>query len=178
MGWRRPRTLRSAGGSPLRAIGRAVAVSSLVLLISGTARAQSMKVSATGFTDVGFGTLLNFQTTTRSAQNLCVYANSNGDRYSVRATGAGPGGSFVMYDGSKTLTYAVEWSDSPGQASGTNLSANTLLTGQVSSATNQNCTGSGGASTASLIVAVRPSDLSSALQGNYSGNLSVTVSPE
>jgi hypothetical protein len=137
-----------------------------------------MKVSATGFSDVNLGTILSFQTTTRNAQSLCVYANSNGSRYGVTAAGNGPGGSFVLYDGTKTLTYGVEWSSLSGQASGTPISANTVLSGQVSSANNQNCNGGGSATSATLVVAVRPSDIGPAIQGNYSGTLFVTVSAE
>lgn len=141
------------------------------------ANAQSMKVSATGFSDVNFGSLLSFQTTTRSAQSLCVYANSTGSRYGVTAAGSGPGGSFVLYDGPRTLTYGVEWSSLAGQSTGTPIVANTVLSGQVSSANNQNCTG-GALTTATLVVAVRPSDLAPAIQGTYSGTLFVTVSAE
>lgn len=137
--------------------------------------AQSMKVKVDGFTDVNFGTVLNIQATSRRSQSLCVYANSNGNRYSVRANGSGPGGSFALSDGPNALTYGVEWSSSAGQTSGTSVSAGQLLIGQVSTANNQNCSSG---NTASLIVAIRPSDLGSALQGNYSGTLSVTVSPE
>jgi hypothetical protein len=156
--------------------GFAAAIS--LIVCAGDANAQSMKVIATGFSDVSLGTLLNFQATTRSAQSLCVYANSNGSRYGVTAAGNGPGGSFVLYDGAKTLTYGVEWSSLSGQASGTSVTANTTLSGQSSTANNQNCTGGGASTTATLIVAIRPSDLSPAIQGNYSGTLFVTVSAE
>lgn len=136
-----------------------------------------MRVRATGFSDVSFGSVLDLQTTTRRAQSLCVYANSNGNRYSVRASGSGMGGAFVLTDGPNSLTFGVEWSSSSGQSSGTSLTANTALTGQVTNAVNQTC-GTGPATSASLILALRPSDLGSAMQGNYSGTLSVTVSPE
>lgn len=175
---RRPKSRLSLKAAAIRAaVHGAVAVSVTIVGASG-AHAQSMKVSATDFTDVNFGTVLNFQTTTRRAQSLCVYANSNGSNYSVSAAGGGPGGSFVLYDGSRTLTYGVEWAASAGRSSGTPVTANALLTGQHSTANNQNCNGPGGTSTATLVIALRPSDLDAAISGNYSGTLFVTVSPE
>ena len=165
------------GASFLYAGMRGAVAVALLFGAQAPAFSQSMKVRASGFSDVSFGTVLNLQTTSRRPQNLCVYANSNGERYSVRATGSGPGGAFVLYDGPNALTYGVEWSSSSGQSSGTSVNANTPLTGQVSTANNQNCN-SGPPTTASLIIALRPSDLGSAIQGNYSGTLSVTVSPE
>lgn len=154
----------------------AVAVS--VLLEAAPVQAQAMKAKITGVSDVNFGTVLNFQTTARSSQSLCVYANSTGGRYSVTAAGGGPGGAFTLYDGARTLTYGVEWSSTAGQSTGTPLDANSTLASQNSNASNQNCTGNGGSTTATLVIALGPSDLGPAVQGDYSGTLFVTVAPE
>lgn len=135
------------------------------------------KVRITGLSDVAFGTVANLSTDWTRSQNICVYSTSPTAGYNVRATGSGSGGAFTLASGSNALAYEVEWSPVSGQSTGTTLSPNVALTGQVSSATQQTCN-SGPATSASLIVILRSAQLSAATAGTYSGTLTLLVAPE
>jgi hypothetical protein len=95
----------------------------------------------------------------------------------VTAIGTGPGGSFELSSGSLSLPFEVQWSSSAGQSSGAQVSPNVPLTGQVTTATQQTCS-SGPATSASLIVVLRSSALSSAMAGTYNGSITLLVGPE
>jgi len=139
--------------------------------------AASNKVRVTALSDVSFGTVANLSIDSIANQSVCIFADTVTNGYNVTASGAGPGGSFVLSSGAATLAYDVQWSSSPGQSTGATLSANVPLTGQVSSATQQSCS-SGPASSASLIVVLRSAALSSAAAGTYSGNLTLVIGAE
>ena len=134
-----------------------------------------MKVEVSGLSDVNFGQITNFQTDLRQAQSICVAANSNGSRYSVQASGSGAGGVFALTNGVYTMPYTVEWSAAPGQVSGVALSASTPLTAQTTTERGPRCKDG---LTASLVVVLRATELSRAQQGNYSGSLTLLISPE
>ena len=135
------------------------------------------KVRITSLSDVNFGMIANPQVEARRSQNMCVYSNGTGMTYSVSASGTGNGASFVLTSGANSLPFQVEWSDSTGQSSGVSLSPATPLTGQRSSATQQFCN-SGPATSASMIIVLRPSDLTQAREGNYAGTLNLLISAE
>lgn len=134
----------------------------------------------TGLTDVNFGTLAS-PVDQSSSQSLCVFSSNGGflggAGYSVRATGSGGGGAFVLSSGPKTLPYEVRWADSPGQAGGTQLSAGVLTTGFDNGALFQTCLFQS-QGTASLTVTLRASQIAAATAGNYSGVLQITIVPE
>lgn len=134
-------------------------------------------VRITGLSDVAFGTVANLSTDWTLSQNICVYSNTATSGYHVQATGSGSGGAFTLASGSNALAYEVEWNPVSGQSTGTTLSPNVALTGQVSSATQQSCN-SGPATSASLIVILRAAQLSAATAGSYSGTLTLLVGPE
>ena len=134
-------------------------------------------VRITGLSDVAFGTVANLSTDWTRSQNICVYSNSPTRGYHVQATGSGSGGAFALASGSNALAYEVEWNPVSGQSTGTTLSPNVALTGQVSSATQQSCN-SGPATSASLIIILRSAQLSAARAGTYSGTLTLLVAPE
>ena len=75
------------------------------------------------------------------------------------------------------MAYDVQWSGSPGQSSGAQLTPNVPLTGQVSTASQQTCN-NGPVSSASLIVILRSAALSSATAGTYNGTLTLLVGAE
>ena len=136
--------------------------------------AQSQNVRVTKLTDVTFGGLTNLGVDASSRQDICVYANTAGNRYRVTATGSGPAGSFALSAGANLLAYEVQWNASPGQSSGLQLAANSAQTGLTSTATQQTCN-SGPSSSASLILLLRSTDLSSAMAGSYSGTLTLMI---
>ena len=139
--------------------------------------AAAQKARITDLSDVNFGLIANLQTDARRSQNVCIYSQSAGGRYSITATGSGSGSSFELSNGSNLLAYEVEWSDQSGQTSGTSLAPAVAATGRVSAATQQTCN-SGPASSASLIVVLRSSLLIQAREGNYSGSLTLVVAAE
>ena len=130
-----------------------------------------------GLSDVDFGTIANLQADSRRSQNICLYSNATAGGYSVVATGSGPGSGFSLSSGPNQLPFDVEWSGQSGQSSGAALSPNVAITGQTSSATQQFCN-SGPASSASLILVLRGSELARARQGNYSGTLTLLIAAE
>jgi hypothetical protein len=139
--------------------------------------AFAQKVRITNLSDVNFGLLTNLQSDALRSQNICIFSNSAGNRYSIAATGSGSGSSFTLSNGSDALAYEVEWADQSGQTTGTSLAPNVAATGRVSSATHQSCN-AGPPTSASLIVILRSSALTQAREGNYSGSLTLLVAAE
>ena len=153
---------------------------SFALLAAAIALPQqglAQKVRITNLSDVNFGLISNLQADARRSQNICLFSNSSGGRYSITATGSGPASSFALNDGSHSLPYEVEWSDQSGQTSGSSLASSVTATGHVSGASQQSCN-SGPATSASLIVVLRASSLTQAREGNYSGSLTLLVAAE
>lgn len=149
----------------------------LVLLCAVPASAASNKVRITNLSDVAFGTVANLASDAVQSQSLCLYADTATNGYNVRASGSGSGGAFTLSSGNDSLPFEVQWSSSGGQSSGTQLTANVALSGQVSAAVQQTCN-SGPASSASLIVVLRSAALSSAAAGSYSGSLTLLIGAE
>ena len=141
------------------------------------AGAASNNVRITGLSDVAFGTLANLSVDAVRTENICAFANSATNGYNVRASGSGSGGAFTLASGTDTLPFDLQWNDSAGQSSGTQMTANVALTGQVSTATQQSCN-SGPAVSASLIVILRSAALSSATAGSYNGSVTLVIGPE
>ncbi|QIK79726.1 hypothetical protein G7077_13250 [Sphingomonas piscis] len=137
------------------------------------APAYAQKAKIDDLTDLSFGTITNLTSDARMSESICVFSQT--DNYNVRATGSGTGGLFTLSNGAATLAYEVQWSASSGQTTGTILSPNNALTGQTSTANNQNCNQG---PTASLIVVLRSAALSSATAGSYTGTLTLVVAPE
>lgn len=153
---------------------------SLALFLTAAAissQAEAQKVRITNLSDVDFGLVSNLQADAKRSQNVCVFSQSTGGRYSITATGSGSGSAFTLSNGANSLGYEVEWSDQSGQSSGTSLAPNVTATGRVSAATHQSCN-SGPAASASLIVILRSSSLTQAQEGNYSGSLTLLVAAE
>lgn len=146
-------------------------------LAASPLHAQSNNVRITKLSDVAFGAIANVGADATSSQSLCVYANTAIQGYRITASGSAPGGAFSLTSGSFLLNYEVQWNQAPNQSSGTQLSPNVTLTGLISSATQQTCN-SGPATSASLILVLRSSELSSARAGSYSGTLTLLVGPE
>lgn len=160
-------------GAPCFALAAA-----LVLASAGFPfEARAQKVRITDLSDVNFGLISNLQADSRQSQNVCIFSQSIGGRYSVTASGSGSGSSFTLSSGASQLPYEVEWSDQSGQTSGTTLMPAVASTGRVSAATQQTCN-SGPAASASLTIVLRSSELSRAREGNYSGSLTLLVAAE
>ena len=148
-----------------------------LFLLCEPATAVSNKVRITNLTDVAFGTIGNLSLDAVQSQSVCLFADTNTNGYNVTATGSGSAGAFQLGSGLNSLAYEVQWSSSSGQSSGVQLTANTPLTAQISTATQQTCN-NGPATTASLIVVLRSAALSGATAGSYGGTLTLVVGPE
>jgi hypothetical protein len=148
-----------------------------LLLAPGPLGAQSNNVRITQLSDVAFGTPANLGVDATAAQSICVFAHTVGSSYRVTAMGSAPGGAFALTSGGSLLDYEVQWSPAAGQTSGTQLSSNVTLGGLVSSATQQTCN-NGPPNSASLILLLRSSALSSARAGAYAGTLTLLIGPE
>jgi hypothetical protein len=132
------------------------------------------RVQLSGLSDVVFVAVSPDAAATR-AQSVCVWSNTATRGYSVTASGSGPGGGFALADGGLTTPYAVEWSASAGQPSGTSLDPGTALTGLTTAATSPDCA----SGTSGLTITVASADLQQAQpQTNYAGSLNLLVSPE
>ena len=168
-------SLRVRLNSGLGAVARGALLAAA--LAASPLHAQSNNVRMTKLSDVAFGAIANVGADATSSQSICVYANTAIQGYRITASGSAPGGAFSLTSGSFLLNYEVQWNQAPNQSSGTQLSPNVTLTGLISSATQQTCN-SGPATSASLILVLRSSELSSARAGSYSGTLTLLVGPE
>jgi len=144
-----------------------------MLAANPAARAQSVNIY--NLSDVAFGTISSVAANQTVAQTLCVYSSVT--NYTVRATGSGTSGAFTLSNGTAQLAYTVQWAAAAGQTSGTLLTAGV---GQrfTPGGLNILCSLSGLlAGQASLIVTLPAANLSTAQAGNYTGTLSLMVSP-
>jgi hypothetical protein len=149
----------------------------ILLLQLALATPATAKVRITGLSDVNFGTISNLTIDAVQAQSVCIYSSGASNRYGVRADGSGAGAAFTLSNGVTTMAYDVRWNSQSGQTNGTVLTSGVMLTTQTTNAQNQTCS-SGPPTTASLIVTLPATSLSSAGAGNYSGTLTLIVSEE
>jgi len=149
----------------------------LLLLALMFASPAAAKVRVSGLSDVNFGTISNLTIDAVNAQSICVYSNGASNTYSIRADGSGSGGAFTLSNGVTTMAYTVRWNNQPGQTNGTVLNTSALLSAQTTTAQNQTCA-SGVPTTASLIVTLPATPLSSAGAEHYSGTLTLIVAEE
>ena len=136
------------------------------------------RVRISGLSDVTFSNV-DPSSNASNAQNVCVWSNTSTRGYTVTATGSGSANAFTLASGAlPAVPYTVQWASSSGQTSGTSLTAGSVLTGQTSTATNQDCS-AGPAASASLVVAIGSSTLQSMTAGvTYNGTLTLVVAPE
>ena len=169
---------RTVGALGPRRIAAALAAFALLQLApESQVSAASNKVRITSLGDVAFGSIVNTAVDAVGNQSVCLFADTNTNGYNITAIGTGPGGAFQLVSGADAMDYDVQWSSTSGQSSGSQLSPNVPLTGQVSSATQQTCS-NGPATTASLVLILRSATLSSANAGTYSGTLTLVVGAE
>ena len=131
----------------------------------------------TGLSDVAF-TNQDPGTPAANAQDVCVWSNTATKAYTITATGSGAGSAFTLSDGSTTVPYTVEWAATSGQTSGAALASGTASASLTTAAANQTCS-SAPTSTASMIVRIGTTDLSTMSAGStYTGTLTLLVTPQ
>lgn len=133
------------------------------------------RVKLTKLTDITFTTVDPSSPATR-AQNVCVWSNTVGRKYTIKATGSGAASAFSLANGASTVPYTVQWAQTSGQPTGTALTAGTDLADQASSAVMQDC---GGGTSASLVVNIASADLQGMTAAtDYTGTLTLLVSAQ
>jgi len=155
---------------------RLLGLSAAACLALSPVASQAQAVQISQLTDVGFGALTNLSADITQSQTVCAYSGALSGRYSVTASGSGAGGAFTLSNGAQTLAYEVQWNASANQTSGTNLTAGSALAGQPSSAVLPTCT-LGLTPSGSLTIILRAAALSSSYAGNFTGTLSLLLSP-
>lgn len=135
------------------------------------------RVQISGLSDITIAST-DPNTPETKAQDVCVWSNTAGKKYNIRAPGSGSSSAFTLASGSLApVNYTVEWAQSVGQSGGTSLVSGTALTGQASTAANPTCA-SGGKS-ASLVVKMDTTNLQAMQAGaTYAGVLTLLVAPE
>jgi hypothetical protein len=117
-------------------------------------------------------------TAVNNAQNVCVWSNTATKKYTVTASGSGTASAFTLASTTLTVPYSVQWSGSSGSTSGTALTAGTASTAFTSTATDQACA-TAPSTSASLIVNMATADLGGMQsQTNYTGTLTLVVTPQ
>ncbi len=142
--------------------------------LSTVASAQLVQIS--DLSDIAFGTIVNMSSDISLSQTVCAYSNALTSNYSVLLTGSGAGGALTLSNGAATIPYDVQWNSAAGQTSGTQLVAGTPQSGFVSTGVLPGCT-LGLTRSGSLTVILRAAALSAARAGNYTGTLTVLISP-
>lgn len=152
--------------------GRAIALPAIAALIAAMPVEAPAQMLLTRLSDMTFGALPTTGADQTQSESVCATSGVVGGYYSVTATGSGSGGAFALANGSAALPYDVQWSSTPGQSSGTALTAGSPLSGQTTALLNCTLT-----LTASLIVVIRGVQIVKATAGSYSGTLTITISP-
>ena len=101
----------------------------------------------------------------------CV-ASSTGN-FQVRVTGSGTGGAFTLQNGAKLLPYTVDYKDTGGTFDA--VTAGNTLTGQVT--TDKSTASCSVATLLQLRVTIAAAALATATAGNYTGTITVLVTP-
>lgn len=111
-----------------------------------------------------------------NAQSVCVWSNTAGRKYTIKASGSGSSDAFTLTDGTDSVPYTVQWAQTAGQSTGLAMTAGTDLTDQSSSAVTQDCVAG---NSASLIVGIASPDLQGMTASTpYTGTLTLLVSPQ
>lgn len=107
--------------------------------------------------------------------SFCVYSNSVGSPYDVKADSANGTGAFLLSSGTDTLNYLVDFNDAGTfTAAAANLVENTYTAGSYAGESSGNCL----ADNASIRVTIpEVGNLESALPGSYTDTLTLTVQP-
>ena len=155
----------------LCALVKAASFAVLVCGALGGVRANAQTVVIKNLTDLALGSWSGTANMVGTG-NLCVGSSTSGRGYSVRATGSGTGGIFLVSNGTSQLPYTLEYKSNAGFQA---LAANTTLGGQVGAAVT-GC--NSGQLNGQIRVTFLLADLSAATSGAYSGTLTLLVTPQ
>lgn len=109
-------------------------------------------------------------------ENVCVYANSLlGGTYSITATGSGSANAFTVSNGAATVAYTVSWAPTANASSGTALTSGVPLANQNTGILSSICLL--GISNSTLFVNFSLLALQNAASGNFTGVLTLVITP-
>lgn len=148
---------------------------SLGLAIAPCLNALAQRVAIDGLDDMSLGVWRGFGDLEREEAH-CVRTAPQG-RYSVRLTGSGPGGAFVLNDSVLTLPYKVFYSDGAGF---TQVEPGVVLSGLEGAGNTpeyRRCL-NGATLPQRVSIRIAEQDLASARSGHYSGILSILIIPD
>lgn len=128
--------------------------------------------------DILFGAVPSLSSDLIKSQNTCSFSGVAPITYAVGAGGSGSGGAFTLTNGTSTIPYEVQWAQGINASSGTALTANVALNGQVTPGLLSGLTCALGATNASLIIIVRATSLQQATAGTYAGTLTVLMAAQ
>ncbi len=138
----------------------------------------SAATSTATFAPAAFGTVALLSSDLFNRQSICAFGSLLTQGYSVLATGSGAGGAFTIASGSATIPYELQWAQTGGATSGTNVVANVSLPNQAESGILAGVGCAVGVTTATSIVIVRSSSLLQATAGSYSGTLTIILTTQ
>jgi len=108
--------------------------------------------------------------------DICTY-RSGGSNYSISASGSGASGAFTLSGAAGSVAYHALARDTVGSGSFVELeTVNQLYNFTGASTTSTSCADSGGVN-ATVKITANESDLLAANAGNYSGSLTLVISP-
>ncbi|MFZ1426724.1 MAG: hypothetical protein WAS21_08160 [Geminicoccaceae bacterium] len=106
--------------------------------------------------------------------DVCVYSNVTAARnFTVTASGDGAANAFTVTDGTTPIAYTVTFKAGTG-GTGTALTAGTVSGNFANGANNYDCTGG---ATSSFDVTFSPDAMQAGFAGDYTGTLTLLVSP-
>jgi hypothetical protein len=134
--------------------------------------------STASFSPAAFGALPSLQSDLFNRQSICAFGSLLTQGYSVLASGSGAGGAFTLTNGTSTIPYELQWAQTGGATTGTNVLANVPLPNQYESSLLQGVGCLLGATSATSILVIRSSSLLQATAGSYSGTLTIILTTQ
>jgi len=126
--------------------------------------------------NMALGTWSGFGPMTRTAR-FCVGLRDAGNRYTVTATGSGPGGSFtVSRQGSGNIRFDIVYADREGRT--ISLSPNGPANGFSATSISRCRSGAPATDLAEIKITVSQASLAAAVAGDYSGTVTFLFEAE
>lgn len=146
------------------------------MLAPAPLRAQA--TASPSLASVPFGPVDSLYADLVNRQNTCSFGGLAAVRYSVTGTGSGSGGAFTLSNGYSALPYQVQWAQTANASSGSTLTANQPLNGQITIGLLSGLTCALGLLNATVIVIVPAVSLQQGTAGSYSGSLSILLTAQ
>ncbi len=107
-----------------------------------------------------------------SDSSVCVYSNASGNLYEITASSANGSGSFLLNDGSNTMAYTVNWTDSA--ATTVALSEGAQSSSNFAGSASTSCADT---KVSSVALSVPAATWTTSPAGTYNDTLTLVVAP-